>query len=479
MDDDETLHIEESRIMLCEIGFACFVTVMGRGLRDIGALFAWTGHSTLDVVIVANVVHVVALCAIALVCACRGVTMLGLKTNVASSLLFITGYLMAWFLNSAAFTSFPLVVLCQSCFGCAGALGMVGWVCTFFCEGRRAAVEVLSASFFGCILGFALGAADDVSVVCLFCVLICVMSSVCAAGLHSSRLRLNACDTITRASVVTASQFGHIVSTVWVPALCIGALGFMSAVARGMLGEQDAAFMLSVTMASEAVSCFALITLFTWKSLRIEVVSLYKVLFPIGALAFLALTFLGGVFVAFLAAVAEFSFSLCSVLMTLQAIEFCQKLNSPPTVVTGVFSGLNHGVLTLGYLMLPLSARGSNEQFYSVVAVVVIFVLAMVLFFATRRVSVPRREAESALDLIAQPVAASPFIPVLPDSLSSIDLSRRESEVLGLILQGRDVPAMADVLGLSKNTVRTHVKSLYAKFDVHSRQELIRLFHTE
>ena len=467
---DDKLHVEGSRIMLCEIGFACFVTVMGRGLRDVGALFTWTGYGSLDVVIVANLVHVVTLLAVALVCAHRGVALLGPRSNVASTVLFVLGYLTVCVVYTLSVTAFPLLVLCQACFGFAGALGMVGWVCTFYAEGNRASVEVLSASFFACIIGFALGCVDDVPTVCLLCTLVCIMSSVCALGLRSTRLSCGSACEARLASPVGAVQVKSIVSAVWIPALCIGALGFMSAVARGMLGGRDIADMLSITMLSEAVPCFVLIVLFALGNLRAEVVSLYKVLFPVGALAFLALTFLGGRFVTVLAAVAEFSFSLCSVLMTLQAIDFCRRLASPPTVVIGMFSGLNHAVLTLGYPLVSLGTDGANEQLYAVVAVVAIFVLAMVLFLAMRRSAEPdggtgNARADTGADA-----------PELPGDLTSVELSGREREVLGLILQGRDVPSMAEVLGLSKNTVRTHVKGLYAKLDVHSRQELIDLF---
>lgn len=466
--------------MLCEIGFACFVTVMGRCLRDIGVLFAGAGCSTLSAVLVANLAHVVSLFAIAAVCGLKGVALFGPRSSVVSTSLFVLGYLGVVFFWASQYEASPFVLPFQMCFGLAGAVGMIGWVSAFFHEGERAVVEILSASFLACILGFALGAIDDVPTVCLLCVLISVMSSACAVGLGSPRLSPMQDNEITCVPIAGVGQFRRIVPVVWAPSLCIGVLGLMSAIARSMLGEQDAAYMLSITMASEAVSCFVLIFLFIWGTLRAEIVSLYKVLFPVGALAFFSLTFLGDRFIVVLAAVAEFSFSLCSVLVTLQVIDFCNRLESPPTVVMGLFSGFSHAVLTLGYLLLPLGNGAGNDNFYSIVAVVVIFALAMALFLVTRLPS------DSVCGTVTKPACeppgkngcvVAPSVPVLPESLRTIALSVREGEVLSLILEGRDVPSMADALGLSKNTVRTHVKSLYAKFDVHSRQELIDLFH--
>jgi DNA-binding CsgD family transcriptional regulator len=48
-------------------------------------------------------------------------------------------------------------------------------------------------------------------------------------------------------------------------------------------------------------------------------------------------------------------------------------------------------------------------------------------------------------------------------------LTRREIEVLELAAEGSSVPELGDELGLSPDTVRTHLKSIYAKLDVHNR----------
>ena len=53
------------------------------------------------------------------------------------------------------------------------------------------------------------------------------------------------------------------------------------------------------------------------------------------------------------------------------------------------------------------------------------------------------------------------------------NLSQREREVLALIMHGRNVPAIAEELVLSRNTVQTHVRHIYEQLGVHSRQELV------
>lgn len=56
-------------------------------------------------------------------------------------------------------------------------------------------------------------------------------------------------------------------------------------------------------------------------------------------------------------------------------------------------------------------------------------------------------------------------------SLMVSQLTDRERDVLGLLAEGADSPAMAEQLHISKNTVRTHVQSILAKLNVHSRLE--------
>ena len=58
----------------------------------------------------------------------------------------------------------------------------------------------------------------------------------------------------------------------------------------------------------------------------------------------------------------------------------------------------------------------------------------------------------------------------------SHDLTPRETEVLDLLAQGRSVPYIRDALVISRNTASTHVKHVYAKLGVHSRQELLDIF---
>lgn len=58
-------------------------------------------------------------------------------------------------------------------------------------------------------------------------------------------------------------------------------------------------------------------------------------------------------------------------------------------------------------------------------------------------------------------------------SLALLGLSQRETEVLKLVIQGKDNKAIAAQLSVNISTIRKHLENIYAKFHVKSRTEAI------
>ena len=54
-------------------------------------------------------------------------------------------------------------------------------------------------------------------------------------------------------------------------------------------------------------------------------------------------------------------------------------------------------------------------------------------------------------------------------------LTRREEEVLACLAQGKSVPRIEEELFISNGTAKSHVRHIYAKLDIHSRDQLIAL----
>jgi NarL family two-component system response regulator LiaR len=55
------------------------------------------------------------------------------------------------------------------------------------------------------------------------------------------------------------------------------------------------------------------------------------------------------------------------------------------------------------------------------------------------------------------------------------DLTRREQEVLALLVKGMSNPEIAERLVISRSTVKVHISSILSKLGVASRAEAISL----
>lgn len=58
-------------------------------------------------------------------------------------------------------------------------------------------------------------------------------------------------------------------------------------------------------------------------------------------------------------------------------------------------------------------------------------------------------------------------------------LTPRETEILGQLARGRDLSYLEEKFVLSRNTVKMHIRHIYEKLDVHSKQEVIDLVEDE
>ena len=75
----------------------------------------------------------------------------------------------------------------------------------------------------------------------------------------------------------------------------------------------------------------------------------------------------------------------------------------------------------------------------------------------------------------APPQITPPQIP-MDRQLRLQTLTPRESEVFGLLVQGKKLREIAEALNVQYSTVNTHQKSIYKKLGVNSRAECILLY---
>ena len=62
---------------------------------------------------------------------------------------------------------------------------------------------------------------------------------------------------------------------------------------------------------------------------------------------------------------------------------------------------------------------------------------------------------------------------IIPAPSTDYDLTQKEKEVLASLIEGKSFKLIADALGISYETVRSHMKNIYSKLHVHSNTEAV------
>lgn len=131
---------------------------------------------------------------------------------------------------------------------------------------------------------------------------------------------------------------------------------------------------------------------------------------------------------------------------------------------------------TISYLIVPLAATESQEFFSSLGGRSILLSLFFLLALLTLTFG--------ALSLNRESMAASETVPdakrewpdaIAPEVVGRYGLSKREAEVAWLYGQGYSLSKVASRLYISTGTAQTHIKSIYRKLDIHSRNELIEI----
>ena len=140
--------------------------------------------------------------------------------------------------------------------------------------------------------------------------------------------------------------------------------------------------------------------------------------------------------------------------------------------------------LFVGQNVAQLLGVGSTADFVRTTAVaffllyLILMVIWMVNSHERKRAESQARAADELLGRFAQEQESVRKLRC--DALADDHgLTNREKDILYLLAQGRDLAFICETLFLSKNTVKSYQKTIYAKLDVHSKQEIIDLVHGE
>jgi DNA-binding CsgD family transcriptional regulator len=207
---------------------------------------------------------------------------------------------------------------------------------------------------------------------------------------------------------------------------------------------------------------------------------------PMSIFVYLGLALLGLAFVIYAAlgtqgiapilsvGLIETSFALLDVFLwvTLGSLSFVYGV---PYRIFGLILAANVLGILLGDLTGGLLIR-SGENIYLITSLVSsgsVFLAIITMPWMTGIIDQNLNTAH--IDSSRDPGEVEPHEILLRYLPPDLTLTKRESEVLNLTLQGLTIKDMAQELCISEHTVKTHLKNIYNKFGVKRKQELILL----
>ncbi|MEG2746779.1 MAG: helix-turn-helix transcriptional regulator [Gordonibacter sp.] len=240
-----------------------------------------------------------------------------------------------------------------------------------------------------------------------------------------------------------------------------------------------------------------------------QVSTAFRVLMPIIASLLVFLPFLDERFNLFFSTVLLGSYYFIALLITYVVAEVAHERRVSSYVLMGAAMGLSRILLAaalvggyfIGSLPVDLFGEGQDIMRYLIIIVAVIYALSVATVLVSRDRRRKRRLrglddelAEGGEDAAGVGAGAGGVRADAAGERPSLDealdercsrlaerggLTEREGEILGFLARGRTKAHIAGVLFVSENTVRSHVRNIYAKLDVHTRQELIDLLEQE
>ena len=317
--------------------------------------------------------------------------------------------------------------------------------------------------------------------------------------------------------------YSRVVHDTWRCALGAGAIAFTSGLARGvaLLDANVNAVVNISSMLGSLIAAIAILLIWRAFTVRFGLDSVFRAVFPILVTGLLFFPFMqSGASLNLFAGIAYMAFSLIIVILMMQCAQISRDRGVNPVFSYGLLGSVAYGAQSIGFLLGWLLYDGllpgvGSVEFLSLLA---LYVLGMALFFSLRLFGTPadsrvgnkielirlrpmqgRELADKQATLSEPPMDSradsgggntTQQVPTrkrnahdgreFTDRLSKqcfmlqgeYGLTNRETEVMEAIARGLSMASIAEELFISENTVRTHSKHIYAKLDIHSRQEL-------
>ncbi len=365
---------------------------------------------------------------------------------------------------------FPWLVLGGLFYGAGDALITLLWARfsgTF--DTRRIYLFVLVSNALSLVLYFAVTLLPSTAVSAVGAVIFFVSVLLCKRCLDMR-------DPIT--DEYSAPVLKGALSLLWRPVLGTAILSFMSGLMLQVSMQQAiplATFQYTSLITQGAVIAALLLPAVLVKN-QPNLGSVYKVALPLSAMGFLLLPLIWDGAGGLANACAQLGSLVAGIILWCMVASLVKDTKLPAALLFSCALVCTNAAQLAGAIVGLLNAHafGRGDLQLTAVALVAVYLVALVSIFLFKDKSLPGEEpSERPAPSIEGSLAA------LDDRCATLScehgLTPCESEILAHLGQGRTARAISEKLVVSENTVKYHIKSIYQKLDVHSRDEVIDL----
>ena len=264
-------------------------------------------------------------------------------------------YLLGWCCLIAAIyfdrVSLPLVVVGGAFLGLGSAGFYMLWQRLFASsDSDRGNLDLIRGTVYGAIMYFGLYAIPH-AVTAFLIPLIFMPLFGLAIVLKSREIDLDQ-PMFEDVPYENAAVYRAVIRDYWRSALCVGAIGFCTGIMRALaIGEPQVGSLVNMlSMAASFVGATAMLALWKVKSVRFNVVGLYRVAFPFVITSFLLLPFSSLEYARWQAAILYAVYSVVIMLMMIQCAQASRDRGINPVFIYGFFGGIVYTLHDVGFL---------------------------------------------------------------------------------------------------------------------------------
>lgn len=275
--------------------------------------------------------------------------------------------------------------------------------------------------------------------------------------------------------------FKVITGELWQPLLCVMIIGFSLATMRSITSNSIDFYHWSYSIPAAGkllgISVFAL--LWFRKSIFIRSSKLFLFLYLTVLLLIILLPIFGADHYIIFTVVCGGAFNFAYLSALIACVGLIKERISSSLAISGILFSVMYTFVLLGEHAGRFVRSDSGYDFSGLL--IVAFLIAFLVSLANIIASIPRENKYPAKTKNDASRVTTTFLASEEDLranqtlIKQYKLTKRELDVLVLMLSARSAPSIASTLFISENTVKSHTKSIHKKMDVHNRQELLDL----